>query len=194
MPRDIRSLFVYTIPNRLHLQRVAAVYRAIVTWLVCKLYAIDFIQAELASAATCARFVSKIPLITDFHSDIAPEAAMDHYAPYLVRYAEEENRYALRRSAKTITVSRNLRDNLSVYEASEAANFILPCLNTLSSMSGAGPLTGSITRCNAFNSESLMMSITPFLKMRYCSKILKFSRAFSNMLGIFNSSGMTKYL
>ncbi len=127
MPRDIRSLFVYTIPNRLHLQRVAAVYRAIVTWLVCKLYAIDFIQAELASAATCARFVSKIPLITDFHSDIAPEAAMDHYAPYLVRYAEEENRYALRRSAKTITVSRNLRDNLSVYEASEAANFILPC-------------------------------------------------------------------
>lgn len=127
LPPYLKSIFIFTIPNRFHLQKLAVWYRAVITWFFCKLYSIDFIQAELASASTCARLVPNIPLITDFHSDIAPEAEMDQYDSYLVRHAEDENRYALLRSCKTITVSTNLWKNLAVYGKSCAANYILPC-------------------------------------------------------------------
>lgn len=127
LPPYLKSIIIYTMPNRLHLQKLAAWYRAVITLLICKLYSVDVIQAELASASSCAKLVPGIPLITDFHSDIAPEAEMDQYAAYLVRHAKEENRYALLRSRKTITVSENLRKNLAVYEKSQVDNYILPC-------------------------------------------------------------------
>ncbi|CDE62999.1 putative uncharacterized protein [Parabacteroides sp. CAG:409] len=127
LPNGIKPLFYFTLPNRFHLHHVAALYRAILTWLICKYYSIDLVQGELASAANCVRFLPKLPLITDFHSDIVPELEMDGYLPYQIENARSENVYAIKRSAKTITVSANLRKNLSVYGTTDAPNYVLPC-------------------------------------------------------------------
>ena len=126
-PKEINPIFMYTLPNRLHLQYIAAWIRAIITWIICKKYSIDIVQSELASGANCVRFVPDLPLVTDFHSDIVPELEMDHYLPYQVENARKENIYALARSRKTITVSSNLRNNLSVYGQTDIPNYILPC-------------------------------------------------------------------
>ena len=126
-PEGIKPHFFYTLPNRLHLHRLAAWYRAAVTKRICQKYSVDFIQAETTSAATCAKFVPSIPLVVDFHADFVPEIEMGGYAKYLVRYAAEENRFALARAAATITVSENLRNNLAAYAQSIVPNYILPC-------------------------------------------------------------------
>ncbi len=127
LPEGIKPLFFYTLPNRFRLHNIAALYRAILTWLICKHYSIDLVQGELASAANCVRFLPKLPLITDFHSDIVPELEMDGYLSYQIENAKCENIYAIKRSTKTITVSANLRKNLSVYGNTDAPNYVLPC-------------------------------------------------------------------
>lgn len=127
LPPGVETILLYSLPNRLHLAKIAEWIRAIETYLICKLYSIDIIQAELSASATCARFVRKIPLITDFHSDIVPEVEMDHYPEDVVLHAASENRFALRRSDRTITVSENLWRNLGVYGPMKGPNFILPC-------------------------------------------------------------------
>ncbi len=126
-PKEIKPIFMYTLPNRLHLQNIASWIRAVITWIICKKYSIDIVQSELASGANCVRFLQNLPLVTDFHSDIVPELEMDNYLPYQVENARKENIYALARSCKTITVSSNLRKNLSVYGENNIPNFILPC-------------------------------------------------------------------
>ncbi len=127
LPDGLTSILLYSLPNRLHLEKFAELIRAIETYIICKIYSVDIIQAELSASATCARFVSRIPLITDFHSDIVPEVQMDGFPENVVNHAADENRFALKRSNKTITVSENLRKNLSVYEKTDKKNFILPC-------------------------------------------------------------------
>lgn len=127
LPRGLETILLYSLPNRLRLAKIAEWIRAVETYVICKLYAIDMIQAELSASATCARFVPTLPLVTDFHSDIVPEVKMDHYPDDVVRHAASENRFALRRSDRTITVSENLWRNLGVYGSMKAPNFILPC-------------------------------------------------------------------
>lgn len=127
LPSDLKAILLYSLPNRMGLAKVAELYRAIVTYAICRYYSIDIIQAELSCSATCARFVSRIPLITDFHSDIVPELEMGGYSPSIVRHAQAENMFALKHSVKTITVSNNLCDNLSAYGKVLSHNFILPC-------------------------------------------------------------------
>lgn len=127
LPKDLTSILLYSLPNRLHLEKLAEWIRAIETYIICKVYSIDIIQAELSASATCARLVPNIPLITDFHSDIVPEVQMDGFPDNVVRHAASENRFALRHSTKTITVSDNLRKNLATYADVSLKNFILPC-------------------------------------------------------------------
>lgn len=127
LPSDLKSILLYSLPNKMGLAKVAELFRAIITYVICKYYSIDIIQAELSCSATCARFVPEIPLITDFHSDIVPELEMGGYSSGVVRHAVTENKFALRHSEATITVSDNLCDNLSVYGEKLSCNFILPC-------------------------------------------------------------------
>lgn len=127
LPKEFKSILLYTLPNRLRLAKFAEFIRAIETFIICKLYSIDIIQAELSASAPCARFVPDIPLITDFHSDLVPELEMGGYSQDVIRHAASENEFALNRSNKIITVSNKLFANLSVYGQTKAHNFILPC-------------------------------------------------------------------
>jgi glycosyltransferase involved in cell wall biosynthesis len=126
IPEGIRALFIYSLPNKLGLAKIAALLRAIFTYFICKRYSVDFIQAELSSSATATRFVPRIPLITDFHSDVVPELEMDHYPRSIIRHSIWENKYALTHSDKIITVSENLSRNLNEYGVLPLS-YILPC-------------------------------------------------------------------
>ncbi|MCA5586258.1 glycosyltransferase [Parabacteroides gordonii] len=127
LPKGIKSIFLYSLPNRMRLAKIAELFRAIETFIICKFYSIDIIQAELSASAPCARFVPDIPLITDFHSDLVPELEMGGYSQDVIEHAASENRFALKRSNKIITVSDKLFENLSVYNKIEAQHFVLPC-------------------------------------------------------------------
>lgn len=127
LPSGLKSILLYSLPNKMGLARLAEFFRAIITYVICNYYSIDIIQAELSCSATCARFVPGIPLITDFHSDIVPELEMGGYSPGVIRHAATENKFALEHSDRTITVSDNLCNNLSVYGKTLSHNFILPC-------------------------------------------------------------------
>lgn len=127
LPADLKSILLYSLPNRMHLEKFAELIRAIETFIICKLYSVDMIQAELSSSATCARFVPDIPLITDFHSDIVPEVEMDGFPQNVIAHAASENRFALKRSDAVIAVSENLIQNLSVYGKANECYSILPC-------------------------------------------------------------------
>lgn len=76
LPKGLKSILLYSLPNRMRLAKLAEFIRAIETFVISKLYSIDVIQAELSASAPCARFVTDIPLITDFHSDLVPELQM----------------------------------------------------------------------------------------------------------------------
>lgn len=127
LPSGLRSLFIFTLPNRLGLIRMAAFLRAAATYVVCKAYSVDSIQAELSTSVSCVRFVKHIPLVTDFHSDVVPELEMAGSSRIEIRSAISENKYALTHSVGIITVSDNLYRNLHVYGASAAVHDILPC-------------------------------------------------------------------
>lgn len=127
LPKGLKSILLYSLPNRMRLAKIAELIRAIETFVICKLYSIDIIQVELSASAPCARFVPDIPLITDFHSDLVPELEMGEYSQDVIEHAASENRFALKRSNKIITVSDKLFENLSVYHAIKAHHFVLPC-------------------------------------------------------------------
>lgn len=127
IPPGIKSLFLFTLPNRIRLHKIAGILRAVVTFFVCKRYAVDTIQAEFASSATCARFLPDVKLVTDFHSDTVPELAMAGKSYYSIRYAARENRFALKRSDRIITVSPSLFRNLTAGHTVEPGrNYTLP--------------------------------------------------------------------
>ncbi len=122
-----KVFYIYSLPNRLFLNKIAACLRAMVVWGICRYYKIDVIQAELTHSVSSTKLVPKIPLITDFHADFVPELEMRGFSNYNINYAKQDNVYALKRSVKTITVSRNLHRNLSVYYDSDKVNYVLPC-------------------------------------------------------------------
>lgn len=127
MPVGIKGIFIYSLPNRVRLEKIAELMRGLWTALICRIYSIDVIQSELASAATAARFVPNIPLITDFHSDTVPELEMNSFSKNVVKHAARENKYALKRSHSIITVSQNLATNLKEYGLLPQKSYILPC-------------------------------------------------------------------
>ncbi|MDH6313529.1 glycosyltransferase involved in cell wall biosynthesis [Parabacteroides sp. PFB2-10] len=126
LPKDVKALFFPTIPNRFKLLKLSEFLRALVTYFVCKIYSIDIIQAEMSISATSARFVSRLPLITDFHADAVPEFEMMGYPQSIIEYTKKENVYSLTHSKKIITVSDNLYRNLMEYVRTSAENFVLP--------------------------------------------------------------------
>lgn len=122
-----KVFYIYSLPNRLRLNKLSSLLRSLIVWGICKLYKIDIIQAELAHGASCVKLVPEIPVITDFHSDIVPELAMKGFSAYNLSHAAKDNIYALKRSVQTITVSRKLFENLSFYYKQESRNAVLPC-------------------------------------------------------------------
>ena len=122
-----KVFYIYSLPNRLRLNKLAAFFRSSVVWLICRLYKIDVIQAELAHGASCVKLVPDIPVVTDFHSDLVPELKMRGFSKYNLQYAANDNIYALKRSVRTITVSKNLYSNLLDYFETNKKNYVLPC-------------------------------------------------------------------
>lgn len=124
----IKSLFVYTLPDRFGLNTIATWWRAIVTWWYVKIFKIDYVQLETSLSASCAMFLGKqIPVITDFHADPVPELQMNKRSASCIKQAEKDIKYALRRSQKVIAVSHNLIRNLGDYHPFQSASYILPC-------------------------------------------------------------------
>ena len=80
-PMDVKCFFIYTLPDRLGLTGIAALYRALYTWWIVKRYGIELIQIETSLSASCVRFVDRtIPVFTDFHADPVPELEMSPYS------------------------------------------------------------------------------------------------------------------
>lgn len=122
-----KVFYIYSLPNRFFLNKIAAFLRAVIVWMICRYYKIDVIQAELTHSVSSTKLVPEIPLVTDFHADFVPELEMRGFSNYNIDYAKQDNVYALKRSVKTITVSQNLHRNLSVYYDTDIANYVLPC-------------------------------------------------------------------
>lgn len=122
-----KVFYIYSLPNRLYLNKLAAWLRSLAVWMVCRYYKIDVIQAELTHSVSSTKLVPEIPLVTDFHADFVPELEMRSFSNYNINCAKQDNMYALKRSVRTITVSQNLHRNLSVYCDSNAVNYVLPC-------------------------------------------------------------------
>lgn len=128
IPEGIMSTFVYTLPDRLGLNQIAALYRAVVTWIYVKIYSIGYVQLETSLSASCALFLGKkISVVTDFHADPVPELMMNNRSDSCIRQAEKDNQYALRRSSQIIAVSENLVHNLGRYYPFQGCSYILPC-------------------------------------------------------------------
>lgn len=127
LPKGLKSILLYSLPNRMRLAKLAEFIRAIETFVISKLYSIDVIQAELSASAPCARFVTDIPLITDFHSDLVPELEMGGYSQDVIEHAASENRFALKYSDRIISVSDKLFENLQVYGKMNANPFYFTC-------------------------------------------------------------------
>lgn len=122
-----KVFYIYSLPNRLRLNKLSSLLRSFIVRVICTCYKIDIIQAELAHGASCVKLVPTIPVITDFHSDIVPELAMKGFSDYNLNHAAKDNLYALKRSVRTITVSQRLAENLSLYYKQKSENYVLPC-------------------------------------------------------------------
>lgn len=128
VPKGVKSLFVYTLPDRFGLNSIAAFCRAIVTWMYAKIFRVDYVQLETSLSASCAMFLGEqIPVITDFHADPVPELMMTKRSAACIKQAEKDIKYALKRSGKVIAVSDNLVHNLGSYHPFQGASYILPC-------------------------------------------------------------------
>ena len=128
IPNGIKSLFVYTLPDRFGLNAIAAWGRAIVTFVYAKIFKADYVQLETSLSASCAMFLGKkIPVITDFHADPVPELRMNNRSASCIKQAQKDIKYALKRSQKVIAVSDNLVHNLGNYHSFQGASYILPC-------------------------------------------------------------------
>jgi glycosyltransferase involved in cell wall biosynthesis len=127
-PMDVKCFFIYTLPDRLGLTGIAALYRALYTWWIVKRYGIELIQIETSLSASCVRFVDRtIPVFTDFHADPVPELEMNGHSREYIRKTIRDIRYILKRSQKVIAVSNNLLMNLREYYPYEGKTAVLPC-------------------------------------------------------------------
>lgn len=125
---DVKCFFIYTLPDRLGLTGIAALYRALYTWWIVKRYGIELIQIETSLSASCVRFVDRtIPVFTDFHADPVPELEMNGHSREYIRKTIRDIRYILKRSQKVIAVSNNLLMNLREYYPYEGKTAVLPC-------------------------------------------------------------------
>lgn len=106
---------------------LALFYNRIIVWLVARITRSQAIQAEITWSASITKFVSSLPLITDFHSDLVPELEATNRSKKFIEKSRRDNIYALKNSHRILCVSQTLHDNLSqTYNASHKCN-ILPC-------------------------------------------------------------------
>ena len=128
IPLNIKSYFVFTLPDRWGLGGIAAWFRAVITWVIVKLNHIELIQLETSLSASCVRYLKKdIFVITDFHADPVPELQMNGRSKSSIERAEKDICYALSRSQQIIVVSNNLANNLKKYYSYDCSFSILPC-------------------------------------------------------------------
>ena len=116
MPSNIKSYFIFTLPDRWGLGGIAALLRAVITWIIVKCNHIELIQLETSLSASCVRYLKKnILVVTDFHADPVPELQMNGRTKSSINRAEKDVCYALSRSQRIIAVSNNLANNLKKY-------------------------------------------------------------------------------
>ena len=128
MPSNIKSYFIFTLPDRWGLGGIAALFRAVITWIIVKCNHIELIQLETSLSASCVRYLKKnILVVTDFHADPVPELQMNGRTKSSINRAEKDVCYALSRSQRIIAVSNNLANNLKKYYSYDCPFSILPC-------------------------------------------------------------------
>lgn len=128
IPLDIKSYFIFTLPDRWGLGGIAAWFRAVITWIIVKFNHIELIQLETSLSTSCVRFLRKdILIVTDFHADPIPELQMNGVAESSINRAKRDVCYALARSQQIIAVSNNLLNNLKKYYPYSCPSSILPC-------------------------------------------------------------------
>ena len=116
VPSNIKSYFIFTLPDRWGLGGIAALLRAVITWIIVKCNHIELIQLETSLSASCVRYLKKnILVVTDFHADPVPELQMNGRTKSSINRAEKDVCYALSRSQRIIAVSNNLANNLKKY-------------------------------------------------------------------------------
>lgn len=126
--QNVKSYFIYSLPDRWGLGGIAAWFRAVITWCVVKLNYIELIQLETSFSASCIRFLKKdILVVTDFHADPVPELQMTGAAKSSINRAKKDVCYALARSQQIVAVSDNLVHNLKDYYAYNCPVSVLPC-------------------------------------------------------------------
>ena len=98
MPSNIKSYFIFTLPDRWGLGGIAALFRAVITWIIVKCNHIELIQLETSLSASCVRYLKKnILVVTDFHADPVPELQMNGRTKSSINRAEKDVCYALSR-------------------------------------------------------------------------------------------------
>ena len=123
---DITQIHIPTFPISKFLE-LALLYNRIIVWLVAKIVRSQAIQAEITWSASITKFVSSLPLITDFHSDLVPELEATNRSKQFIEKSKRDNIYALKNSHRILCVSQTLHDNLAqTYNAFHEYN-ILPC-------------------------------------------------------------------
>lgn len=110
-----------------HFLKLGLLYNRLLVWLVVKLKKIDIVQAEITWSASITKFVKKLPLVTDFHSDLVPELEFMNKSVAFRRKAKSDNIYALKNSARIICVSEILHQNLCKTYHADFPLYILPC-------------------------------------------------------------------
>ena len=114
-------------PNRPILSEIASYFHSLYVWCYIKIHKIDVVQIELTNSIATLKFLPKsVKLVTDFHSDLVPEFKMYNFSNYKINKCTKENIQSLHLSDITITVSKNLKNNL-LYYGDIKDNYILPC-------------------------------------------------------------------
>lgn len=122
----IKQIQIPTFPTSKCL-KIALFYNRLMVWLTVKLTRANAIQAEVTWSASTAGFVKKLPLITDFHSDLVPELEATGRSAAFIEKSKRDNIYALSNSYQILCVSKTLHDNLSNTYFSKYPYNLLPC-------------------------------------------------------------------
>lgn len=108
------------------LLKLGLFYNRLIVWLVAKICKAQVVQAEVTWSASMTKF-TKLPLVTDFHSDLVPELESMNYSASFIKKSRKDNVYALIKSSKILCVSEVLYENLSKQYNVSRSYSLLPC-------------------------------------------------------------------
>lgn len=127
--KDKNGIEIISIPTFpiSHLLKLGLIYNQFIVWCISKIRHIDIVQAEVTWSSSITGLIKKLPLVTDFHSDLVPELSFLNKSKSFVEKAKNDNIYALKNSKRIICVSETLHNNLCKTYNVNFEPYILPC-------------------------------------------------------------------